>query len=647
MDAGNSSAQPPEAETRASGATGSQFSLLGKRRFGPFFLTQFFGAFNDNVYKNALIILIAFQSAGRSLGDSNTLINLSAGLFILPFFLFSATAGQLADKYEKSRFIRYVKIMEIVIMSLAATAFHLGEVPMLMGLLFLMGTQSTLFGPVKYGILPQHLREEELVGGNGMVEMGTFLAILLGTLTGGVLIGIPDDGVILVSVTVVVLACLGFLSSLGIPLAPAAAPELRINWNPLTETWRNLRFAHSNRTVFLSILGISWFWLLGATYLAQLPNFTRTTLGGNEQVVTLLLTLFSVGIGIGSLLCERLSDRKVELGLVPFGSIGLTAFGIDLFLAIPEHPVVGATLDAAGFLHAPGNTRVLFDILMLGLFGGLYIVPLYALVQQRSEVSHRSRVIAANNILNALFMVVSAVIAILILGAGVSIPQLFLVIAVMNAAVALYIYTLVPEFLMRFLVWMLVHSLYRIRKQGLENLPEAGPVVLVCNHVSFADALVIAGCIRRPVRFVMHYKFYELPILKFIFRTAGAIPIATARENREMLALAYEQISHYLEEGEVICIFPEGGLTPDGEIARFHPGINKIIRRNPVPVVPMALRGLWGSFFSRKGGAAMKGKLPRPLFYRIGLAVGEAVPPSEVSAAGLHERVAALRGDWK
>jgi 1-acyl-sn-glycerol-3-phosphate acyltransferase len=655
VDGANSTGQHPDEPTaptatvvrRPAGTSNTQFSLLGQRRFGPFFLTQFFGAFNDNVYKNALIILIAFQSAGQGLGDADTLINLSAGLFILPFFLFSATAGQLADKYEKSRFIRRVKALEIVIMSAAVAAFHLGSFPLLIGLLFLMGTQSTLFGPLKYGILPQHLREEELVGGNGLVEMGTFLAILLGTLTGGVLIGLPGNGVLLVSVTLVMLACLGFLGSLGIPTAPAVAPHLRINWNPITETWRNIRFARGNRTVFLSILGISWFWLLGATYLAQLPNFTRGNLGGNEQVVTLLLTLFSVGIGAGSLLCERLSGRKVELGLVPFGSIGLTVFGIDLFLAVPAHPVTGATLAAAGFLQAPGSARVLFDILLLGLFGGFYIVPLYALVQQRSEPSHRSRVIAANNIINALFMVVSAAMAVLLLNAGISIPQLFLVIAVMNAAVALYIYTLVPEFLMRFIVWMLIHTLYRIRKQGLEHIPDDGPVVLVCNHVSYIDALVIAGCIRRPVRFVMHYRFYELPVLNFIFRTAGAIPIATARENPEMLARAYRRISRYLEAGEVVCIFPEGKLTSDGELGTFRPGIDRIIRRNPVPVVPMALCGLWGSFFSRKGGGTMTGWLPGLPFHKIGLAVGPPVVPAEVSAAGLRERVVVLRGDWK
>jgi len=625
----------------------NQFSLLKQRRFGPFFLTQFFGAFNDNVFKNALIILIAFQATGMGQVNSDTLINLCAGLFILPFFLFSATAGQLADKYEKARLIRVIKLMEIAIMVLAAVAFHLGSIPLLIAVLFLMGSQSTLFGPVKYGILPQYLQDDELVGGNGLVETGTFLAILLGTLTGGVLIGMPDSGVVMVSVTIIAVACLGYLSSRGIPTAAPAAPDLRINWNLFTETWRILRFAGGNRTVFLSILGISWFWQLGGTYLTQLPNYTRVTLGGNEQVVTLLLTLFSIGIGTGSLLCERLSARKVELGLVPFGSIGLTIFGVDLFFAVPGGQVPGALLDAASFLQVPGHWHVVMDFVLLGVFGGFYIVPLYALVQQRSEPSHRARVIAANNILNALFMVISAALAIVFLNAGLGIAQWFLVVALLNAVVAVYIYTLVPEFLMRFIVWMLIHTLYRIRKEGLDQIPDEGPVVLVCNHVSFIDALVIAGCCRRPPRFVMYYRIFRIPVLNFIFRTAGAIPIASAREDPEMLARAYDRISRYLERGEVVCIFPEGRITGDGDIKTFLPGIMRIIRRNPVPVIPMALQGLWGSFFSRKGGAAMRGKLPRPLWHRIALVAGAPVPPAEVSTGRLRELVSALRGDRK
>lgn len=626
-------------------ASNNQFALLARWRFGPFFLTQFLGAFNDNVFKNALIIFIAFQGTQLISVSTNTVINLSAGLFILPFFLFSATAGQLADKYEKSRLIRWVKLLEIVIMAVAAAGFYLQNIPLLIGLLFLMGTQSTLFGPLKYGILPQHLRDTELVGGNGLVETGTFLAILLGTMAGGILIDLPDTGVVWIAATLVLLAFLGYLASLGIPVAAAVAPRLRINWNPVTETWRNFQFMRGNRVVFLSVLGISWFWFFGFSYLTQLPNYTKLTLGGNGQVVTLLLTLFSVGIGVGSLLCERLSDRKVELGLVPFGSIGLTLFSVDLFFAGPSTSST-TLVDAAGFLNTAGGWRVVVDVVMLGMFGGFYIVPLYALIQQRSEPSHRSRIIAGNNILNALFMVLAVIMAIVLLNAGLSIPQLFLVTALLNAAVAVYIYTLAPEFLMRFIVWMLIHTIYRVQKTGLEKIPDAGPALLVCNHVSFVDALIIGGCCRRPVRFVMYHKIFKVPILNFVFRTARAIPIAPVKENPEMLERAYEEIAVALEAGDVVCIFPEGQITDDGELRPFRPGVERIIQRYPVPVIPMALRGLWGSFFSRKGGAAMA-KLPRRLWSKIALVIGTPVAAETVTAAGLQGIVRHLRGDWK
>lgn len=627
-------------------ASDNQFSLLTQRRFGPFFLTQFFGAFNDNVFKQALITLIAFHSAHLISASTDTLINLSAALFILPFFLFSATAGQLADKYEKSRLIRLIKMLEIAIMVCAAAAFYLGNIPLLIGLLFLMGTQSTLFGPVKYGILPQVLKEEELVGGNGLLEMGTFVAILLGTNAGTSLIGLLDTGIALVSITVVAVACLGYLASRGIPPVSAVDPQLHINWNPITETWRIIQFTRRNRTVFLSILGISWFWFVGAIYIAQLPNYTKLILGGNENVVVVLITLFTVGIGAGSLLCERLSGHKVELGLVPFGSIGLTLFGVDLFFAVPSPAATGELMGAGGFMQLPGSWRVMSDIVLLGMFGGFYIVPLYALVQQRSEPSHRSRVIAGNNILNALFMVVSAFMAIVLLNAGLSIPQLFLVTSVLNAFVAVYIYTLVPEFLMRFIVWMLIHTMYRVRKEGLEQIPGEGPAVLVCNHVSFVDALVLAGCVRRPIRFVMYHKIFKLPVLNFVFRTARAIPIAPAKEDAEMLVRAYDEVTKALKAGNLVCIFPEGSITQDGEMHPFRPGVERIIKHNPVLVVPMALRGLWGSFFSRKGGLVMR-NLPRRFWSKIGLAVGTPIPARKVSTAGLQEIVLELRGDWK
>jgi hypothetical protein len=624
----------------------NQFGLLTERRFGPFFWTQALGAFNDNVFKNALVIMITFQAAQLSAGQVNLYVNLAAGLFILPFFLFSATAGQVAEKYEKSALIRWVKLLEIGIMLLAVLGFWLGSVGFLMAVLFLMGTQSALFGPVKYAILPQHLRDHELVGGNGLVEMGTFIAILLGTMLGGWQIALAG-GNFWVGGTLVAIAVAGYAVSRFIPAAPAMAPELSINWNPVTETWRNFQFMRTNRTVFLSVLGISWFWLYGATFLAQLPAYTKQYLGGDESVVTLMLTVFSLGVGAGSLLCERLSGRKVEMGLVPLGAIGLTLFGLDLYFAKPDVAAVTG-LAWREFLDAPGNGRVAFDLLMTGVFGGFYIVPLYALIQSRSEPSHRSRIIAGNNILNALFMVVSAVVSILLLDAGLTIPELLLTVALMNAAVAVFIFGLLPEFLMRFVVWVLVNLLYRIRAEGLDRIPDEGPCVVVANHVSFIDALLIGGTVRRPVRFVMYYKIFNIPVLSWIFKTAGAIPIAGAREDETLMNKAFDRIEEYLKAGEVVGIFPEGGLTPDGSIQPFRPGIERILARSPVPVVPIALRNLWRSMWSRRWLRLrmQRARLPRRFRARIELAVGAPVPAAQASAAALEQNVRELRSTF-
>ncbi len=620
----------------------SQPRLLVERRFLPFFITQFLGAFNDNVFKNALIILIAFQGAQFSSADTNTLTNLSAGLFILPFFILSATAGQLIDKTDKSLSMQRIKMLEIFIMLCAAWAFSTGELYLLIALLFLMGAQSTLFGPAKYSYIPQHLDDNELVAGNALVQMGTFVAILIGTMVGGLLIA-HEDGRVLVSIVLVVIAVLGYVSSLVIPRTPSLCPELKINWNIFSETWRNLAFIHSNRTVFLSVLGISWFWFLGATYLVQLPNYTKLMLGGNEQVVTLLLTLFTLGIGSGSLLCNWLSGQKVEIGLVPYGSIGLTLVGIDLFLA---KPVLGSTelVGLAAFLQQDGSIRVIADVVLIGVFGGFYIVPLFALVQQRSDQQHLSRVIAGNNILNALLMVLSAVMAIVLLGAGVTIAQLFLIVAILNAAVALYIYTLVPEFLMRFLVWILIHSVYHVRKKGLENIPDEGPAMLVCNHVSYVDAMIIAGCVRRPVRFVMYHKIYNLPLLKFISRTARAIPIAGRFENKLLMETAFDEVDRALQDGDIVCIFPEGRLTADGVMNNFKSGIERIIERTPVPVISMCLYGLWGSAFSRHKGFILW-RIINGIRSRIDLTISSPQNPEIITAEILQTRVAEMCAD--
>ena len=618
----------------------SQFSLLREKRFAPFFWTQFAGAFNDNIYKNVLILMIAFQSTRGNNGNPDILINMAAGLFILPFFLFSAFAGQIADKYEKSMLIRRVKLAEIVIMILAAFALYYDLRVCLLLLLFCMGAQSAFFGPVKYSIIPQHLNEKEIIGGNALVEMGTFVSILLGTIAGGYL---AQHNRLWAAMAVIVTAVAGWLVSRLIPGAKPASPDLKINWNPLSETVRTLSYATRERTVFLSILGISWFWFLGASYLTQIPKYTIEVLHGKESVATLLLTMFSVGIGCGSLLCEWLSGKKVEYGLVPIGSAGLSLFGLDLALAY-HAPSTGVLVGLGDFLGTPGSVRVLADLVMLGIFGGLYIVPLFALVQLRSEESHRSRVIAANNILNALFMVASAVMGAVLLGlAGLHTPQFFMVLVVMNLAVAFFIYSLVPEFTMRCLIWVLTHLFYHIRHENLDLIPSEGAAVIVCNHVSYVDALIIASLVRRPARFVTDSDIFNIPVLNFIFRTGKAIPITSMKKDPETYEKAFEAISRELEAGEIVCIFPEGRLTLDGDIHEFKNGIEKIIKKNPVPVVTSALRGLWGSFFSHKGGKALS-RFPRRFYSKIEYRVGEVLKPEDVTASILQEKVTELRG---
>lgn len=620
----------------------SQFALLGKRRFLPFFVTQLLGAFNDNIFKQSLILAILYKLAVSA--DRHMLVNLCALLFILPFFLFSALGGQFGEKFAKDALIRAIKLAEIVIMAVGAVGFMLDNLVLMLLALFAMGTHSALFGPVKYSILPQALQEQELIGGNALVEMGTFLAILAGTIGAGIMMSSADYQPV-VAVAIVLVATCGYLASRQIPRAHAAMPELVLDWNIFRQSWQILRLGLGQRpSVSRSLVGNSWFWFLGSVYLTQIPAFAKEFLHGDESVVTLILTVFSVGIAMGSMLCERLSGGKVEIGLVPFGSIGLTLFGILLWWHSGGFP---AGSEPYGWLAVLGHAQawwILADIFGIGLFGGFYIVPLYALIQARTAENERARVIAANNILNALFMVISAIVSILFLSvAGFSIPELFLVVSLMNVAVNSYIFKIVPEFSMRFLVWLLGHSMYRVEHKGLEVIPEEGPAVLVCNHVSFVDALLIGGAIRRPVRFVMYYKIYNLPVLNFIFRTAGTVPIAGRSEDLLIYDAAFKKIAEYLRQGEVVCIFPEGKLTSDGELNEFKAGVERIVEENPVPVIPMALQGLWGSFFSRDPN---KGFFRR-LWSRITLVAGQPLAPELAKCEVLQAQVSALRGSQR
>ena len=620
----------------------SQFALLRQRRFAPFFWTQFLGAGNDNLFKFALTVLITYQLQVAWLPPAMAGLVIGA-LFILPFLLFSATSGQLSDKYPKERVMRLVKTLEVGIMALAAWGFAQQQVALLLGCVFLMGLHSTLFGPVKFAYLPQHLSERELTGGNGMVEMGTFVAILLGNVAGGVLIAIPGVGPAAVAMACLGLAVAGRLVSQAIPASPATDPGLRINWNPVSETWHNLKLAHGNIVVFRSLLGISWMWFFGAVFLANFPVFAKDVLHGDEHVASLLLVVFSVGIGIGSLLCEVLSKRHVEIGLVPAGAIGMTVFAVDLYFASRALPQPAAALGLGAFLAQPAHWRVMADLGLLALFAGLYSVPMYALIQLRSQPTHRARIIAANNILNALFMIVSSLGAGAMLGAGFTVPQVFLATGLLNAVVGAYIFLLVPEYLLRFVAFLLTRTMYRLRVAGDVHIPTEGAAIVACNHVSFVDAIVLMAVSPRPIRFLMDHRIFRVPVLGWLFRLAKAIPIAPQKEDPAAYAAAFEAADRVLAEGDLLGIFPEGAITRDGELQPFKAGVVKILERRPVPVVPVALRNLWGSYFSRiENGTAMVRPFRRGLFSRVGLVAGEPMAPEQVTPEALRERVAQL-----
>ena len=618
----------------------NQFALLRQRRFAPFFWTQFLGAGNDNLFKFALTVMVTYQVRIEWLAPAQAGLVIGA-LFILPFVLFSATSGQLADKFAKERVIRAVKSLEIAVMALAAWAFWVESVPVLLACVFLMGLHSALFGPVKFAYLPQHLSERELTGGNGMVEMGTFVAILVGSVIGGLLIAVPEVGRLWVAVACLGVALLGRVSAQFVPASPATDPGLLIDWNPVTQTWRNLALARRDPVVFRSLLGISWMWFFGAVFLSQFPAFTKEVMGGDEHVASLLLVVFSVGIGTGSLLCEKLSRRHVEIGLVPFGAIGMSVFAVDLYFA-SRGTAPAALLGAAEFLRQPAHWRVLADLGLLALSAGLYSVPMYALIQLRSPPTHRARIIAANNILNALFMIASALLAGALLAAGLSVPQVFLATALLNAVVAAYIFLLVPEYLLRFVALIVARLMYRFRVQGDEHIPTQGAALLVCNHVSFIDPLLLMAASPRPIRFVMDHRIFALPVLGWLFRLAKAIPIAPQREDPAIYERAFAAARRALDEGELLCVFPEGAITRDGKLGPFKGGVMKILQTKPVPVVPLALSNMWGSFFSRAGGAAMTQPLRRGMWSRVGLAAAPALAPAQVTPQGLRGAVERL-----
>lgn len=576
----------------------TQFALLATRRFLPLFVTQFLGAFNDNLFKNALVILMTYVLADQAGLNAQIMVTLAAGVFILPFFLFSATAGQIADKFDKARVIRWVKLNEIAVMAGAVIGFYLESVPLLMTVLFLMGTQSAFFGPLKYGILPDQLHDDELIGGNAWIETATFLAILIGTLLGGLLI-LREGGIALVSATVLAMAAAGWLVSFYIPPTRPAAAELRINYNFVAQSWRIIRHTAQRRDIFLAILGISWFWLVGATFLAQFPNLAKDELKANEQVVTLFLVAFSLGIGAGSLFCNRMLKGQVHATYVPLGAFGITVFGIDLFFA-SQHVILTAAGDlvgAAAFLQTFGGWRIVIDLFLIAVAGGIYIVPLMAMLQHRSEENHRARNIASNNIVNSLFMVAAALWSAAMLKGGFSVPAVFLTIALANAAVAVYIAALLPGALVKSLIAWGLELCYRVEVEGIRNYQQAGEkVLIVANHQSYLDAPLMAAYLPDDLTFAISTHVAKDRFMRFFISLAKTCPIDPTNP------LSMRALIEAIKRREKVVIFPEGRITVTGSLMKVYEGPGMIADKSGAQILPVRIEGAQYTPFSRLRG---------------------------------------------
>lgn len=622
-------------------------SLLKERRFLPFFTVAFLTTFNDNVFKQALLVYILTQNLSVFGLSSDVLIPLSTVIIILPHVLLSATAGQALDKHPKSKGIKWVKFAEIAVMALGVAGLLTGNMMILLATLFLTGLQSAFFGPAKYSLLPEVLDDTELIGGNALIEMGTFLSVLSGTIFGGVLMGSMglEQGRVAVSAAIVGIAIIGAVASVFIPKSRAINPELRVNLNPVTpnlEIWRETK---KNRTAFLGVMGLSWFWFVGTGMLAAVPVYADVLMNKYANGPTFFMALFSIGIGVGSLACERLSKSRLELGLVPLGSFGMMIFMFDLFLVgTPEFAPQGTFVTVPMFLSDWRGWRIAIDLTCVAFFGGLFTVPLYTLVQQATPEELRSRVIAGSNIISSVFMLVAGGITAVMFAQKVESPWVFLVFAIMHLFVSLYIYHLLPAFMWRFMVWGLTRVVYRFDFSGEENIPKDGPAVITCNHPSFIDFMFVAAASKRPPRFIMFHTFFDMPVLGWLFREVNTIPIAPRKDNPELLEAAYDEIAKALEDGELIAIFPEGLVSFDGKLNVFKSGVEQIIERTPVPVIPMALDGMWGSFFSRKHGKVMSKPFSR-FRARVHLKVGEPLDPEGLTSKRLGE-ITAEMGGW-
>ncbi len=593
-------------------------SFIGARRFLPLLATHVLGAFNDNFFKNALVILLLYRLGGED--NAALLVTGAAGLFILPYILLSALGGELADSREKSRLMKQLKAAEIAIMALGGIGFWLQNVPLLMGALFLMGAQSALFSPVKYSILPEHLKKEELIGGNAVMEGAVYLAILLGTIAGSLLI-LGENGLGLVAGCTLVIACAGTLSSLLIPKAPIRRPDLKVSLNLPRETWNVLKASCTDRRLFWAILAIGWFHFMGATYLTQFPAFAKSILQADEAVVTLFLATFSVGIALGAVGCQLLLRGEITPRLLPFAILGISLFGLDLVFASPDATALisqGALQGAEAFLQEPAHWRILMDLLLVAACGGVFIVPLYAMIQSGSAPESRARLLAASNIVNALFVVLSSALAALLLSFAHDPKDLFLYASLANVLVSVLVIFLVPNSLLKPLLVRLLRAAFRIEVSGLAHLAKAPKgALLTANHVSYLDGAVLGAVLPGEPLFIVN---------KFTAQKWWAWPFIAMIEALKLDPVSPYAAKHMIKRaklGQTILVFPEGRITDTGGVMKLYDGAGLVADKAGVPVIPIHIEGLERSKFSR-----MRGKLRLSWFPKVKITI---LPPQPLT----------------
>lgn len=607
----------------------SQAGLLLQRRFGPLWAAHGFNALLNHLLRAGALVVIS--AGGEAVLGSAGMRAAAAVVFVLPALLLAPLGGQLADALPRHRMLLAGQACTVAGGLCAAAGLLVGSTGAVLAGVGLGGAGVALFGPVLGSLLRHYLEDGELTAGAGLVVAGRMAASLLALGLGYLALSAGLPWPALLAGALLATGGLGMLASLAVPATRPARPGLGPRLAPGPALARTLGPVLRDRNLFLAVLGISWFWFTSLVYLVYLPDYAAAAFGASRDTTTLLLASAMAGLGAGALACHPASGRRVELGLVPLGALGMAAAGIGLYLLHPER---GGGVDLA---------LIALLLALLGAAAALFVVPLQALVLQITEPRRLGRVLGGMYFYNLLFVTLALAGAGWLRAEGLSPQGLMLITSLLHALVCVYIFLLLPEFLLRVLMWFLVNGVYRVEARGLSRIPVEGPVVLACNHVSYVDALVIGAHVRRPVRFVMARAYFDVPVLRQVFRLAKVIPIAPGRSDPGALGAAMDQVAAELEAGHVVGIFPEGRLTPDGEVQPFRRGIERIVARTPAPVVPMALQGLWGSWFSDAGGGRLRG-LPRPGLRRVGLVVGEPVPARDVTAEDLRERVLTLRG---